>query len=116
MLCEVKKHLIVSKMSKRKKNDVTPREVASKMYPIRFTPTQFETLNKKATQACLKKSEFIIRLIEQREINQPLSKQELIMLTRVANNLNQLTRFAHLGNLNVDAIIEIVQKLKLVLC
>jgi Bacterial mobilisation protein (MobC) len=103
-------------MAKRKSKDITPREVASKMYPMRFTPTQFEILNKKAEQASLKKSEFIIRLIEDREINQPLSKQELIVLTGVANNLNQLTRFAHLGNLNVDAILEIVQKLKLVLC
>lgn len=103
-------------MAKKKNKDVTPREVASKMYPMRFTPTQFETLNKKAAQASLKKSEFIIKLIEDKEVNQPLSKQELIVLTGVANNLNQLTRFAHLGNLNVDAIREIVQKLKSALC
>ena len=103
-------------MVKRKKNDVTQREVASKMYPIRFTPTQFETLNKKATVACLKKSEFIIRLIEDREVIQPLSKQELIVVVGVANNLNQLTRYAHLGSLNIEAITEIIQKLKRVLC
>ena len=103
-------------MDKKQKKDNSVKVLANKRFELRLTDIQLEKLEFKAAQACLKKSEFIIRLIEEREINQPLSKQELIVLTGVANNLNQLTRFAHLGNLNIDAILEIVQKLKLVLC
>lgn len=103
-------------MDRKQIKDNNVKVLANKRFELRLTDIQLEKLEFKAAQAYLKKSEFIIRLIEEREINQPLSKQELIVLTGVANNLNQLTRFAHLGNLNVDAIIEIVQKLKLVLC
>jgi chromosome segregation and condensation protein ScpB len=103
-------------MDKKQKKADNVRVLANKRFELRLTDIQLEKLEFKAEQASLKKSEFIIRLIENREINQPLSKQELIVLTGVANNLNQLTRFAHLGNLNIDAILEIVQKLKLVLC
>ncbi len=91
-------------------------ELATKRFEFRLTPKQMKTLEDKANKAGLRKTEFLIKLIEGKEILQPMTKQELILITGVANNLNQLTRFAHLGNLNIEGIKEILQKLKKAIC
>lgn len=91
-------------------------ELATKRFEFRLTPKQMKILEDKANKAGLRKTEFLIKLIEGKEILQPLTKQELILIAGVANNLNQLTRFAHLGNLNIEGIKEILQKLKRTIC
>lgn len=78
---------------------------------IRLTGEEKTLIETKAKKAGLSVSEYMRQVGLGVEITQALTEEQHRTIVGVANNLNQLTRFAHAGKLNAGKINKILDTL-----
>ncbi len=81
---------------------------------FRCTQSEKEVIGILAERAGMSLSRFVLDAALDKPINSPLSPEEKIIymgLPKLMSNLNQLTRYAHQGNLQVEEINQAVQRL-----
>jgi uncharacterized protein (DUF1778 family) len=79
---------------------------------LRLTADEKKIIEEKAQQAGIGVSDYLRQVALGIEVNQLLSKDQHRTLVGLANNLNQLTRFAHAGRLNLPQIHQLLAQLK----
>lgn len=78
---------------------------------LRLSIDEKKSIEQKAHQAGISMSDYLRQVALGIEVTQPLTKEQHRILAGVANNLNQLTRFAHGGRLNLTQINQILTAL-----
>lgn len=79
---------------------------------FRVSATEQEQIENKAKTAGLTVSEYVRRVATGQAVAERLPGELRQVITGVANNLNQLTRYAHLRQFDDQAINEILSALK----
>lgn len=78
---------------------------------LRLTSEEKSAIEAKAKKAGISVSKYMRQIALGIEITQALTEEEHRTIVGVANNLNQLTRFAHKGKLNITRINQILEEL-----
>lgn len=79
---------------------------------FRTTPDEQRQIEAKAKLAGLSLSEYVRRVATGQAVQERLSAELRQVVSGVANNLNQLTRYAHLRQFDDQAIEQILRTLK----
>ncbi len=88
------------------------RKVRPKKMTLRLSEQEYDLIVSKSNKAKLNYNLFIVALVEQAVIEERLDSATKKLLVGLSSNLNQLTRFAHLGTISLDDIQEIIQNIK----
>ncbi len=78
---------------------------------LRLTGDEKIVIEAKAKKAGVSVSEYMRQVALGIEITQVLTEEQHRTIVGVANNLNQLTRFAHKGKVNISRINQILEEL-----
>ncbi|PMD91936.1 mobilization protein [Siphonobacter sp. BAB-5405] len=79
---------------------------------FRVTADERAVIEKKAQTAGLVLSEYVRRMALGQDVRERISPELRQVVIGVANNLNQLTRHAHTGQLDASSIEAILEQLK----
>lgn len=82
---------------------------------VRVAPAEAEFIKMQATKAGLSLSEYLRKVSQKYEVKERLPQESRRALQGIGNNLNQLTAYAHKGELHVGKINEVLDQLKQVL-
>ena len=78
---------------------------------LRLTGEEKTLIENKARKAGVSVSEYMTQVALGIEVTQAFTEEQHRIIVGVANNLNQLTRFAHAGKLNIGKINKILDTL-----
>ena len=84
----------------------------NKILKFRVTENDILALEMKAQMAGLSVSEYLRKRAFDYEVKENLSPETRKVLVGIGNNLNQLTRHAHTGSLDILTIRAIIETLK----
>ena len=95
-----------------KKRKDAPKRVKFERITLRLSSQEKEIIVSKAAALKMPLNKFVFQLCSGIQFFEPIPKETRDEIKSIASNLNQLTRFAHLGNLDTEQIHEIIQLVK----
>ena len=79
---------------------------------IKLSQAEKDLLSDLATKSNSTMKGVILKAVKNVQINEALTKDDILLLSGLSRNLNQLTKFAHQANFSAEPILEIVQQLR----